>query len=314
MAPGSAVNVDMTLLSGDTYPLGFCSSVLEIKARACSHFEDAFPPEIEVIEDGSVLGDDQDAPIYVSAIFSCKDRSSIDFWEKAFFACAKIGDRRANLCIDELKKHRSDYMTWKLQQSAERGESEIVTALLAYGTEVNLPFGFHGDTALTIAAQKGHREVVEALILGGADINQADKYGGTALITAVVHRHLHVVESLLKNAADTNKPNHFGSTALICAALDGQASVVEALLRNGANVNQSDKKGNTALYYASCYGHAQVVDILLGHTADVHRPNQYGATPLTCASGHGRADVVVALRKAMNPLEKTSDRLGMLLL
>eukprot|EP01114_Cavostelium_apophysatum_P021082 TRINITY_DN7252_c0_g1_i1.p1 TRINITY_DN7252_c0_g1~~TRINITY_DN7252_c0_g1_i1.p1 ORF type:complete len:273 (+),score=17.11 TRINITY_DN7252_c0_g1_i1:64-882(+) len=106
--------------------------------------------------------------------------------------------------------------------AAERGDDNIVRALLTYG-----PVGPSSTSPLWIAAKEGYLDVVQRLLTGGADCD-------------VIH--------------DNNR-----YTPLHIACQAGRLEVVKALLSAGADVAARTMNDETPLNLATKYGHHEVI-------------------------------------------------------
>jgi ankyrin repeat protein/serine/threonine protein kinase len=181
-----------------------------------------------------------------------------------------------------------------LISAAERGDTAVVQALLADGTDVDAKRN-DGATALIVASYNGHFELVQALLAKGAQVNAKENDGATALIRASQQGHLELVQALLAKGADVNAKANDGGTALIQASQQGYGEVVQTLLAKGAEANAKANDGRTALIQASQQGHREVVQALLAKGADANAKRDDGATALILASQNGHRAVVGAL-------------------
>lgn len=132
-----------------------------------------------------------------------------------------------------------------------------VKLLVTHGAQVNVRDEM-GKTALVHAANRGDVEVVEALLQAGADASIPDEKGTTALMYALqapspynregsTELRIQAAQLLLKGkVGDVNAQNENGETALMRAVDLGAIEIVKSLLDRGANANLSDVLGNTA--------------------------------------------------------------------
>ena len=90
----------------------------------------------------------------------------------------------------------------QLIESASRGETEKVKALLESGADVEVEAKYmDGLTALMAAALKGHTDTVQALLDAGADVEAKNNDGESALMLATFQGHTDIVELLKKAGA-----------------------------------------------------------------------------------------------------------------
>jgi ankyrin repeat protein len=141
-----------------------------------------------------------------------------------------------------------------LVDAVEEGRLDFVKMLVDHGVDLNAP-DEDGLPALVRAADRGETEMVKALIAAGAALDVRDReYGATALMEAANEGHAEIVRLLLEAGADVNLGARgdpggeaAGWTALMGAAMAGNAEIVQALLRVGADPSIVNAKGETAL-------------------------------------------------------------------
>ncbi len=155
-----------------------------------------------------------------------------------------------------------------LADAAQRGEWDVVRALVAQGADVTAPQG-DGATALHWAAYRAEREVADLLILAGADVNAANDLGVTPLWAACENGSAALVQRLLDAGADPNAALLSGETPLMTAARVGAADAAGGLLAAGADVGAAGARSQTALMWAVAQRHPAVVEALLAHGAPV---------------------------------------------
>ncbi len=103
----------------------------------------------------------------------------------------------------------------------------------------------YGENAFFQAAADGRTDVVEAMIAAGTDVNLINLAGKmTALMRATEDS---TVDSLLNAGADVNLKDNAGFTALIWAAAFRRESIVIKLIAAGADVNLRNNQGKSAL-------------------------------------------------------------------
>ena len=203
-----------------------------------------------------------------------------------------------------------------LQIAADRGDTEVVSALLSTNLDINVADEYGKCTplmlatrggylptveillttgadvslrnvankaALDLAAECGHTEVMQAILGHGVDVNVRCCSGYTALHNAVRANEFGAVDVLLDAGADPNTKTGSGKTPLHYSAERGESTAVLALLRRGGGVNAVDHDGNTVLHFACRFhesGLGDVVDLLLRWGASVAAVNNASQTPL----------------------------------
>ena len=140
---------------------------------------------------------------------------------------------------------------WGHTALMEANTAAKVKLLVTRGAQVNVRDEM-GQTALVHAVDRGEVEVVEALLQAGADASIPDEKGATALMHALQDpKRVVAAQLLLKGKiGDVNAQNENGETALMRAVALGEIEVVKSLLDRGANVNLYDVFGNTAAVFA----------------------------------------------------------------
>ncbi|CAG8126012.1 unnamed protein product [Penicillium nalgiovense] len=202
---------------------------------------------------------------------------------------------QAGADIDAQVNHRT-----ALQVAIEAGHPEVVQALLAAKTDVQVSPEYGGRAALQAAAEAGHLEMVQALLEAKADTNTYPEYGDwAALESAAESGHFEVVQALLVAKANVNASSAEceGRTGLQAAAGRGHLLVVQALVAAEADINAFPAKGRqTALQAAAGGGHLRVVQTLLAANADANAsPTEWGQTALQAAAEGGHLHVVQEL-------------------
>jgi ankyrin repeat protein len=129
-----------------------------------------------------------------------------------------------------------------------------------------------GTTALMVAANRGDLEMVKALLAAGADPNAADSRGFTPLFHACYNAgedrgFPDVVQALLEAGADREARIGYGVRPLMYAAGNGEAGCVEALLAAGADPQARNEGGRTALMMVKDRDYVDVINIL--HEAEL---------------------------------------------
>jgi len=175
------------------------------------------------------------------------------------------------------------------------------TALMMAAEEVNVNAADRGGrTALMMAVQKGDIDVVRALLAHKrVNVNAADNSGITALMMAAEEGHIDVVRALLAHdGVNVDAADNRQNTALMIAAYKGYANIVQAFLQYSANADAVSKYGYTALMLAAHEGHAHIVHQLMSRT-DISKRNKYGQMALDIALAQNHIIISLILRSSL---------------
>jgi ankyrin repeat protein len=206
--------------------------------------------------------------------------------------------------VNQARRDGDTFLIWAIKNR----HLEIVRDLIAAGANVN-EARRDGDTLLIWAIKNGHLEIARALIAARAHvINQADEYGVTPLIWAIKNGHLEIARALITARAHINQAAQYGggSTPLIWAAEKGHLEIVRALIAARAHVNKESKYGDTPLRSAAENGHLEIVRALIAAGADVNQAKLYGS-PLSWAANNGHLEIVRALIAAGAHVNKANE-------
>ena len=164
------------------------------------------------------------------------------------------------------------------------------------------------------AADKGQLEVLRALLAEPViDVNKANYSGWTAVMIAAASGKTEIVKALLTvPGIDVNKTADDGYTAIIAAAEKGHSEVVRALLSApGIDVNKvEEQRGYTSIMHAASEGHTEVARALLAAPGiDLNRrsPQQRGffktdgKTALDIAIDRDNREIAALLRSVKSP-------------
>ena len=192
-----------------------------------------------------------------------------------------------------------------LYLAAERGQDEMVDALLAHGLRPNAVLT-SGMSTVGIAIFNGHASIAQRLIKLNEQAPALPEYGDTALHLATTMGQHGIIEALLQAGCDVRAARRDGLTALHLAVNEGDAIACEILLqrrpRGGVRAPGSQDEdlkhllsaagpnGLTALHVAAREGHANVMELLLAHGADVTQLTSDDRTALDTAIQYGNVD------------------------
>ena len=190
-----------------------------------------------------------------------------------------------------------------LIEAANKGDSEVVEALLDSGADINAR-DEQNQTALHQAANRGHTLVVKLLLERGADVNAKNLFGQTPLLAPVYRGSLDIVRALLGAGADVEARSELSGQTPLLSVSGFRTKVVEALLEEGADVNaKGEFYHETALMLASVTGNKATVKALLDKGADVKAESTNGRTAMLMAESLGHAEVAKLLQDAGAPRE-----------
>ena len=190
-----------------------------------------------------------------------------------------------------------------LINAANKGDSEVVEALLDSGADINAR-DEQNQTALHQAASRGHTPIVKLLLERGADVNAKNLFGQTPLLGPVYRGSLDIVGALLGAGADVDARSELSGQTPLLTVSTLRTEVVEALLEESADVNaKGEAYHETALMLAAITGNTATVKTLLNKGADVKAASTNGRTAMLLAESLGHAEVVKLLQDAGAPRE-----------
>lgn len=150
----------------------------------------------------------------------------------------------------------------ELLTAASDGDLKGVQSLLASGSDPNVT-DEEGWTALMWAAQLNDTEMASALIEAGADLDFVEfSYEETALTIALYNGSTDLAALLLEKGANPNLQDSSGWTPLMTAATYGNYEATQLLLDAGANPALTDDSEMTAADYALENGYDDIAALL----------------------------------------------------
>jgi ankyrin repeat protein len=196
-----------------------------------------------------------------------------------------------------------------LHCAADAGSLQALRVLLNAEADINA-LDSRGQTPLWRAAQRRQSEICTALIDYGADINVKDRVGRTALHVFAGYSQDLVEELLKRNVAFVS--DDYGFTPLHVAATEGQPAIIELLCyylgKNGSNMLHSelDLLGQkVVLEEAAKNGLVNAVEVLIGEFgADLlHVRYTHDSTFLHLAAYSGEEKLIpfIAGRSVIDP-------------
>ncbi|CAH1801994.1 unnamed protein product, partial [Owenia fusiformis] len=138
---------------------------------------------------------------------------------------------------------KKDYLL--LRDHQEDCITEYTSILLDHGAEVNIQ-DETGNTALLYALKDGDSDIVTLLVDYGTDLN-IQYNGKTALMYAFKARHFDGFKLLVECGTNLSIQDDSGTTILMSAVQGEQLEYVELLLDHGANLSGQDTQGKSPL-------------------------------------------------------------------
>lgn len=189
--------------------------------------------------------------------------------------------------------------SYAIIEASEKGEAEIVRALLARGASVAVTDG-HDRSAIFLAAQSGNVEVLRALLVAGADVNDGAAKGHTPLTNAVGFGNAEAVRFLLKSGARTDVKGATGPDLARRASDLGYHDVAAALAERGAGLPEAEKQGRLALK-ALRKGEIEAAVALIRQGADANSRDPSGSLLVDAIRLHQRPLVEALLAAGADP-------------
>ena len=190
---------------------------------------------------------------------------------------------------------------------AERGQLDLIKALIAHGADLNaplerlpsltggpggvglsggFPFSAIGATAFWLAARSGDVPVMRLLVAAGANPLLSTADGTTPLSAAV--------------GGAFGSQQVYGIDTLVSESARVKAS--KLALDFGADIDGANVHGHTPLHAAAISGFNQVARFLLAQGATVNSTNKVGDTPLKTAQGYGALMAIFHFKEVADTL------------
>ncbi|KAI4932018.1 uncharacterized protein J4E92_003917 [Alternaria infectoria] len=192
-----------------------------------------------------------------------------------------------------------------LMVAAQNGHAAVVTALLAFATELDLSLSDIMDRdVVNKAIDGGHAAVIQALGAAYPKVIEIRIGHGhqRPLYEAVRRRKPDVAAALLELGADPLHPvapgyrklGNFRSSLMSFAAMNEGPRTTEMLLERGTPI-----AGTAALHTAASFGQLDTMRLLIKHGADVEEvvPGWKGRTPMHFAAWTGKVDAMKLLEE-----------------
>jgi ankyrin repeat protein len=209
-----------------------------------------------------------------------------------------------------------------LHEAAERGDSEIVSLLLARGARPNIKTStkkqpLHLTKSMAIAdllIQKGANPELTDLDGRVPSIkrkpNQADKYGLTPLHDAAISNLLDEMEKLFSEGANLHARDKQGYTPFLSACERGNLDAAKKLEAKDPSVLKATLPlGDTCLHVAAATNNLSLIRYL-AEKVDINQVNQQGLTPLYRALEKYRVETAKELIRLGANIDRLSMRLA----
>jgi ankyrin repeat protein len=123
---------------------------------------------------------------------------------------------------------------------------------------------------ILLATEKGNLEILTALLAAGASVNQQDTEGFSVTHVAASCPNTNCLRTLVyDHQADITLRLHNGNQPIHSAASRGDAERLQILVDAGADINSQNNTGRTPLHWAANAENCEVVELLLNLGADV---------------------------------------------
>jgi ankyrin repeat protein len=196
-------------------------------------------------------------------------------------------------------------LDYALEAAGWIGDSQMVSALLQNGADIQNPRPGRGFDLIAQAAQHGMRDLVERLLDNGGDPNAVSRDGrGISVIEfAALNGHANIVELAIQRGGTLiSRSTHHQLTVFHSAALCNRVDYLQALwdgvkAAKGKQeaftlLNMKTKEmGETPLHFAVGHGNVKALKWLLNHNARVTNDHS-GLTPFHVAVRSGNLDII----------------------
>ena len=199
--------------------------------------------------------------------------------------------------VNERDAHGQTALFW----AAARGDSEIVSLLLAAGADCGIET-IYRSTALTAAIISNDGQCVGKILEQGCKTAYKQLDGSTPLHWCCRYEHdIETIRAFLNLGADINAQEALvGYTPLMIAAFNKRTKVAKFLIDRQVDPNIQAKNGECALHHASMSGDHQTVHYLLARGADPHIKTKAGETLLHYAARRRGDQELVAILESFD--------------
>ncbi len=190
-----------------------------------------------------------------------------------------------------------------LHKACAEGNVELVNVLLKHkNINIDIVYGYTGETALHIACMNEHIAIVQALLAAVANVNQEDINGQRPLHIACQRGNKEIVQLLLEQ--DNIEPlvkNKRRQIAFDIACRRGEAHIAALFWEKNIGVGWVNDNDETVLHVACLYGYKEIVDNLFEQRdISINATDNSGRTALHHACHYGDITIVEKLLTAEN--------------
>ena len=116
-----------------------------------------------------------------------------------------------------------------LNLAVRNGHGALVPLLLSRKVDIDAVSDDRNNTALMDAAARGDSDIISDLLAAGADLDFQSKNGQTALVLAIGAGHIACAELLIRAGADVTIKDKLGMDAVMYAKLFGHTALLELI-------------------------------------------------------------------------------------
>ncbi len=142
-----------------------------------------------------------------------------------------------NVDVNRFTHEERTYLHW----AANRGNVEIMEALVAKGAKANIP-DENGVTAMAFAAMSGQLTVqgIELFLKAGATLKDVNKEGANILLLAVANdKDLTITNYLISKGLDIKSTDKSGNNIFSYAVRGGNINILKALQQKGVSIPEN---------------------------------------------------------------------------
>ncbi|MEN2499476.1 MAG: negative regulation of growth rate [Marteilia pararefringens] len=178
----------------------------------------------------------------------------------------------------------------KLSRDCRALEREVISHLLAIGSNPELQNPFTGETAAHYAVKHDRADLLRLFLTRGISTWTTDFSGNNLLHTSInwnSHRCFDLISTLFIGEIDAID-FYYGETALMRAVMMMMNKEAHDLVSRGVSLLVTDYRGRNCLHWASIVGNHEMLKTLIDNGVPVNVLDKSNYTPLiyACAEGH----------------------------